>query len=276
MDEELSVEQHYGVVPLLDKVNESLNLAGVSGERISWEMLTPLDQFHSRGLAASTELANALGIEKGSTVLDVGCGIGGSARFLAATYGVNVNGIDLTQSFVDVATALSKRTGLEGMTTFQQADALNLPFPDNAFDIAWTQHVAMNIAARAEFYSEIHRVLKPGGRLGIHDIVSGNGEPLIFPVPWARIPEISYLLTAEEMRNELVRAGFSIDSLVDETPKTLAWLEERRRAAAEQNQPSPLSLNAVMGPEFPVMIANLGRNLMEGRVGVAQVIARKH
>jgi ubiquinone/menaquinone biosynthesis C-methylase UbiE len=271
----LTVEEHYGSTPLRDRVNEALELAGISGSQLSWSDLAPVDQFHTRGLIATKELASALAVREGSSVLDVGSGIGGSARYLASTFHCEVTGIDLTSSFVDVATMLSERTHLSKETHFIQADALQLPFDDASFDYAWTQHVAMNIENRPRLYSEVHRVLKPGGRFGIHDIIAGNGEPLHFPVPWARIPEISFLLSETDMRKELTRSGFQEASWIDATDATIAWFDERRASVPSAGEAVPFGLNVLLGSEFQTMIANLERNFREGRVRIVMAVVTR-
>ena len=139
------------------------------------------------------------------SVLDVGSGIGGPARFLAATYGCQVTGVDLSEPFVDAARYLTERTGQSGQVSFQTASALELPFDDGRFDVVLLQHVAMNISDRARLYREIRRVLKSGGRFATFDVVLNSGEPH-YPVPWARTPATSFLLTAAATR-EAIEAG---------------------------------------------------------------------
>jgi SAM-dependent methyltransferase len=181
MDNQELVRQQYGTGSLRECVGQALQQAGLGQGTLNWSDLVPLDQFHVRGLGATRELAEVLNVDAGSEVLDIGCGLGGPARFLAATYGCRVTGIDLSQPFLDVATTLTERCGLKESVLYQQANALNLPFADASFTLAWTQHVAMNIADRTRFYAEIHRVLKSAGRLAIYDVVAGDGGPLIFP-----------------------------------------------------------------------------------------------
>lgn len=266
------VQEQYGAASLQERVEDALGRAGLGKGTLNWSDLVPLDQFHVRGLVASKELAAALNIKAGSELLDVGCGIGGPARFLAATYQCRVTGIDLSQPFVDLATMLTARCGLTGSITFRCADALDLPFEEASFDDAWTQHVAMNIADRKKFYAEIHRVLKPGSRLAIYDIAAGYGSPLIFPVPWARRPEMSFLLSSDAMKEVLGETGFREVSWADKTDDGLTWLAERNSRL--QTSP-PLGTGVVMGPQFAEMAENLGRNLQAGRVRLVQAIVMR-
>ena len=119
-------------------------------------------------------LAEAAAITSTDEVLDVGCGIGGPARFLATKFGCKVTGIDLTPEFIDVARDLNARVGLGDTIDLRVADALDLPFPDASFDVVWTQHVSMNIADKPGLYAELGRVLRPGGRLAFFDVVAGR------------------------------------------------------------------------------------------------------
>jgi len=268
-----AVRDHYGTTSLVRRIDEALHRAGLADGIIGWADLAPLDQFHVRGLGATRELAEALGIDAATHVLDVGCGLGGPARFLAATYGCHVTGIDLSQPFIEAARMLTERCGLADRATFLQGDALDLPFTDALFHHAWTQHVAMNVADRVGFYRPINCVLKPGGRLAIYDVALGDGGPLIYPVPWARGPGTSFLLTPEAMRNALAQAGFEEVSWIDKTDIAQAWAADMK--ARRQKSPAPLGLEVVMGSEFAEMAENLGRNLQEGRVRIIQAVVAK-
>jgi 2-polyprenyl-3-methyl-5-hydroxy-6-metoxy-1,4-benzoquinol methylase len=101
------VIDHYGTTSLLRRIDEALRRAGLVDRIIVWADLTRLDQFHVRGLAATRELAEALGIDGGASLLDVGCGLGGPARFLVATCGCHVTGIDLSQPFIEAVRLLA-------------------------------------------------------------------------------------------------------------------------------------------------------------------------
>ena len=257
------VRYHYRATGLTERLKTALTVLGPADQQLTPQQLGALDQFHTRGLAATTELATLVGITAGMSVLDVGSGVGGPARFLAATYGCRVTGVDLSEPFVDAARYLTERTGQSGQVSFEVASALELPFDGGRFDVALLQHVAMNIYDRARLYREIRRVLKLRGRFATFDVVLNSGEPH-YPVPWARTPATSFLLTAAATREAIELAGFRTLAWQDGTEAAKAWIAQLR---ASGSPPAP-NLGVVMGPDFAQLSANLGRNLMEGRLGI--------
>jgi sarcosine/dimethylglycine N-methyltransferase len=261
------VRDHYRATGLTARLKTALLALGAEDQRLTPQQLGSLDQFHTRGLAATAELAELAGITADMSVLDVGSGLGGPARFLAATYGCRVVGVDLSEPFVDAARYLTARTGQGGQVSFQVGSALDLPFDAGCFDVVLLQHVAMNIADRARLYAEIRRVLKSDARFATYDVVLNSGQPH-YPLPWARTPETSFLLTAAATREAIEPAGFR--SLVgqDQTEAAKAWMAQLRAAGPP---PSP-NLGVVMGPDFPQLAANLGRNLTEGRLGILTAV----
>jgi sarcosine/dimethylglycine N-methyltransferase len=261
------VRQHYGASGLTERLKAALGVLGPQHQRLTPEQLGALDQFHTRGLAATAELARFAGITAATSVLDVGAGIGGPARFLAASYGCRVTGVDLSEPFVQAARYLTERTGQGAQVSFQTANALELPFDDGGFDVVLLQHVAMNIADRARLYREIRRVLTSGGRFTAYDVVLRSGEPF-YPVPWARTPATSFLLTATATREAIEPAGFRTIVWQDDTETAKAWIARLR---ASGPPPSP-NLGVVMGPDFAQLSSNLGRNLMEGRLGILTAV----
>jgi sarcosine/dimethylglycine N-methyltransferase len=261
------VRDHYRATGLTERLKTALAVFGSEEQRLLPQQLGGLDQFHTRGLAAKIELARLAAITADSSVLDVGSGVGGPARVLAATYGCRVTGVDLSEPFVEAARYLTERTGQSGRVSFQTASARKLPFDDGAFDAVLLQHVAMNISDRAGLYREIRRALKRGGKFATYDVVLNGGEPH-YPVPWARTPATSFLLTADATRAAIEPARFRTLVWQDDTEAARAWITQLR---ASGPPPSP-NLGVVMGSDFAQLSANLGRNFLEGRLGVLTAV----
>lgn len=262
------VREHYSASGLVARLKIMLSTTIAEDQPLTVSQLAPLDQFHIRGIQATAELAGMVVLDRAARVLDMGCGVGGPARYLAATFDCQVTGIDLSPGFIDAAAYLSERCGLADKTTFEVADALHLPFEANTFDVVFLQHVAMNVEDRGALYAEIRRVLSPGGRFATYDVVLRNGG-VVYPVPWARDASTSFVRTETDTRQDLENAGFSVAVWRDDTRLATDWF----KAIAENGPPSSgPNLSAIMGPDFVARTRNLARNLGENRLGVVSAI----
>jgi len=266
-DELDGVRDHYRATGLTGRLKAALAAFGPEEQRLTSKQLAGVDQFHTRGLAATADLARLTGITADMSVLDVGAGVGGPARALAASHGCRITGVDLSEPFVDAARYLTERTGQSGRVSFQTGSALALPFNDGDFDAVLLQYVAMNIADRAQLYREIRRVLKADGKFATYDVVMKGGD-LHYPVPWARSSATSFLLTAEATREAVEKAGLRTSVWQDDSETAKAWFAQVR---ASGPPPSP-NLGVVMGPDFGQLAANLARNLMEDRIGILTAV----
>lgn len=268
------IEDHYGRRGLLQAILRTLPAPAAGASRLTPADLAPVDAFHIRGHAATAELAGRGRLASGLRVLDVGCGIGGSARYLAGEHGCRVVGVDLTAEYIEAATALAGLVELTHAVEFRQANAMDLPLPDASFDVVWTEHAQMNIADKQRFYAALARVLVAEGRLFFHDVFQGPGGPPYYPVPWAEDAAISFLATPEAVRGLLTELGFAIVAWEDTSARSITWFagvaDRLRQAGASAPGPHPL-----MGENAPAKVRNVIRNLQQGRIVAIQAIAEK-
>lgn len=272
MQTEALVASHYSRSNLEQAILEALVASGKDPEHLSPADLAGADQFHLGWHGAAVAFADDLGLGDGIDVLDIGSGIGGPAR-LFAERGCRVVGIDLTPDFVDTATGLTRRTGLADRVAFRVASAAAMPFDDDRFDAAALIHVGMNIPDKAAVFAETRRVLKPGGRFGVYDVMRVGSAELTYPLPWAETPAASFVETPATYRRLLADAGFAIESEVDRGPETQRLAAEMRERTARQG-PSPMGLHILMGPATPVRMGNIFEALQRGIVAPIQIIAR--
>lgn len=271
------VKNHYGVGDLSRRIIDGLVSKGINLDFLTTEDLAPVDELHIGGRNATEYIISKMNFRPDSHVLDIGCGIGGAARTIAAQKGCSVTGIDLTPEFIDAANTLTDLTGLSGRVRFEACSALDMPIEDDTFDAAITIHAAMNIRERDVLYNEIARVLKAGASLCIYDVMKRGSEPLQYPVPWAMSEESSHLVTPEELGNLLEQAGFDLISAEDRTEIAIDYFEQRMAAAAANTsgEPDPLGPQLIMGETVKEKVANIRFNVENGRVAPVQLIARK-
>jgi SAM-dependent methyltransferase len=203
------VTTHYGRGDVAERIRAALIATGKDPEAFTREDLGSIDQLHGGGIEATRVLARLAGVKPGTHVLDIGSGLGGPARTLAAEFGATVVGIDLTEEFCDVATELSSAVGLADRVRFECASALALPFEDGAFEVAWSQNVLMNIEDKAAVLREVRRVLRPGGLFALQSVMAGSDEPY-YPTPWADDASTSHLIGSDEFRVVAEAMGFEV------------------------------------------------------------------
>lgn len=274
MNADALVNKHYGFGGIMEKIEAGLDLSGKGLESLSVDDLAPIDEFHTRGRESTLEVAELASIRASDLVLDVGCGLGGTARHLAERYRCQVVGIDLTEEYISVGRRLTDLVGLSDQVELRRGSALAIPYPAEWFDLAWTEHVQMNIADKSRFYEEISRVLKPGGRLLFHDIFRGLGGAPFYPTPWAEDESISYLATEKKVRAVMSQVGLEIDQWIVKVRESIDFFE-RFAAQLEADGPPPIGIHLLMGDNARDKLQNYVRNLSEHRVSVVLGMAQK-
>lgn len=258
------VSSHYGWPGLMEAIENEIRRNGIEPEDVTVAQLAPVDNYHAFRLAGTLALANAAAISPADRVLDVGGGIGGPARQLAERFGCSVTVVDLTAEYCTVGETLTAWTHLTDRVSFVHASALDMPFGDANFDVVWTQHASMNIPDKDGLYREVARVVRPGGRFALFDILAGPNQPIHVPVPWAADPSFSFLLSPSETRVLIAREGF----------RETTWLTgaDLKAELDQSDQPDPeeeqqlLDSGLLNGPDSAAMSENVARNLKEGRI----------
>jgi SAM-dependent methyltransferase len=275
MDDETGIADHYSNGTLLAAIERGLETMGVTPETVSVDHLGPVDEFHIGGRAATAELCEHLGATSESELLDIGCGIGGTARFIASTIGCHVTGIDLTAEYIEVARTLTDWTSLGDRVDFELGSALDMPFADESFDGATQIHVGMNIADKAALFREIHRVLRPGSTFALYDIMKMSDGDVDFPVPWATDASTSFVTDLSTHRRELEAAGFDVRMERDRRGLAIEFFKAIGEKTASAGGPPPLGLHVIFGSDAPEKVANMVAAVTAGMLAPVEVICQR-
>jgi SAM-dependent methyltransferase len=266
-----NLNRHYGQDDLCGQIRWECEKLGLTRDNIMRADLANLDEIHIRGQAATLELGCLAGLTPGQRVLDIGCGLGGPARTVAAEFGCRVTGLEIVSEFCQAGAMLNDWVGLTGQVDILEADMRDMPFAAEEFDQAMSLHTLMNVEDKAGLLAEIHRVLKPTGGLLVYEVCGGDDSDLHYPVPWAGGPEISFMVTEADLKDQILAAGFTAKHWGDVTGKALDWFDG---LAAGMSSLAPRkagpNLGVVLGPDAPEKSRNLQRNLREGRIQVVQ------
>ena len=273
MEIEQAVARHYAHGSLDEAILNALAAAGKDVNHLSPKDLAPVDEFHIGGRQATIAFAQQFGPQPGMRLLDIGCGLGGAARYFASEHGCQVTGIELSGEYVAVANALAARVGLEKQVSCQQGSALDLPFAAGSFDGAYMFHVGMNIEDKSRLFREVRRVLNVSGVFGIYDVMRIADGDLSYPVPWASSPKASFVADAASYGRLLAAAGFEV--LKQRNRRDFALeLFAQMRARGAAGAPAPLGLHIVMGPNAGQKVKNMAADITSGLIAPIELISR--
>jgi SAM-dependent methyltransferase len=269
-----SISDHWATGDVYVRILEAMKAASLSPDTATVEQLAPVDHFHARGLPATVELADILPIEADHHIVDIGCGLGGPARYMAKRFGCRVSGVDITRPFVEAANKLTALLQMQSQVDVRLGDGQQLPYGNAMFDGGYTQHVTMNVADRAQFFGEAFRVLKPGVFFALTEHGLGSKGTPYYPLPWSEDGSGAYLATPADTVAYLGKAGF-VDVRVEDTgAKYLAGYRRAMELAAQGTLPA-FGTQILMGETAPAKARNAARNIEEGRTHPVQVVCRK-
>jgi SAM-dependent methyltransferase len=268
---ERSVAAHYSGAGLHLRIMERLAAAGIAADAVTADHLKAVDEFHIGGAEATADLLDQLAIGPETRVLDVGSGIGGPARTIAARTGARVTGVDLTPDFVETARRLTETVGLEA--DFVVGSALDLPFPDASFDLATLIHVGMNIPDKPRLFAEVARVLAPGGTFAVYEVMRFGAHPA-FPLPWAADASSSFLETPDAYLAAAEAAGFALRARRERGEVARAFFARMQEAMAAGRMP-PVGLPLLMGEAAPQKVANMVAAVAAGDIEPVEMIFEK-
>ncbi len=270
-----ALSRHYDHGDLLASITRGVEALGKTAETVTLKDLAAVDEFHIGGRQASIAFLDQMKLVEGQQVLDIGCGLGGPARVVADHYRCNVTGVDLTAEYIATGQVLSDWTGLTGRVSLLHGSALEMPMADASFDQAYMIHVGMNIEDKAGLCAEVHRLLRPGGRFGIYDVMKTGPGDLVLPVPWSSLAETSFVRSAEAYKTDLEAVGFTITAQRDRRDFALEFFAKQKEKAAIAGGPPPLGLQLVMGENTGEKLGNLVANIAANRVAPIEIIAQK-
>ncbi|MCP3943839.1 MAG: methyltransferase domain-containing protein [Desulfobacteraceae bacterium] len=198
-----------------NQIMDVLKENNISLDSITQESLSKYDQDHYDGSNAIDILIKELGIQKKHKVLDLCCGIGGTVRYIADKCKCSVMGIDLTNIRIEAARKLSKLVHLDDVTEYITADACDMLFQNDSFDRLVSQEALYAIPDKKKLFTEVYRVLKTSGKIGLTDIIELNSVDYNENPSYYEEWNIYNLLNKDRYINTLKECGFKIVKVED-------------------------------------------------------------
>jgi cyclopropane fatty-acyl-phospholipid synthase-like methyltransferase len=192
-----------------EKWSESFHFAIFQGDETLEEAI----------VATETRLANEAKIQPGMRLLDVGCGVGGPALNIAKHTGAHVTGVNIVPKQLEIARRRATENGLAERTHFVLCDAMQMDFPDGAFDAVYSFEAGCHMPDKPRFYAECARVLKPGGAFFGQDWFKKHQptprEEAQHVEPICRLFSVPNLVSLPELKDSLTSAGLDVERCQD-------------------------------------------------------------
>ena len=231
------MQSHYARPEMVKGLLDELGKAGHDPAALRVSDLGDFDEFHVGRRDASARLVSLLGVRQDDRIIDVGCGIGGPARFFADATGARVTGIDLTPDFIEAATELTRLVGLAQHVDFRLASGTEIPFEDAHFDAATLMHVGMNIEDKRTLLSEMARVTRPGGRVLVYDLMRIGEGQLEYPMPWASYARFSFVDRETVYLDAAAAAGLTPTERISFEETAREFFDPPREASTRATKP---------------------------------------
>ena len=256
------------------RIHKAMSEAGLNDKKLEIEDLFPIDQYHARGIAATIDLGKRMPISEKQKIIDIGCGLGGPARYFAKQFKCFITGIDITPSFIEIGNKFNNLTSMSKQVSLQIGNGETLDFEDETFDGGYSQHVTMNIKNRKEFFLEAFRVLKKGTFFAFSEHGLGpKGNP-IFPLPWADTSEMSFLLSPESTISLLKEIGFYDIQIIETSEKYISGYEKMIDNKSKKDKPI-LGIHVIGGATMKQRSINSMKSIKEKRTLPFEIVCKK-
>jgi ubiquinone/menaquinone biosynthesis C-methylase UbiE len=251
---------------------KSLVKALLEENELTLKSLAGIDQLHVGGLRATLSLLESIQLTKDSLVLEIGSGIGGTARWIEHQHQSCVISIENSAEFCQTAQLLNDCLSNNVITL--RGDGQVLPFSAEAVDMVLLQHVLPNIENKEVLVNEIQRVLKPGGQLVIHEVFAGETGSLHYPVPWASTADQSYMIKVEDFISLCKQAHLTKSFWQDVSQDSLLWYKKLRERS-HKHAVNKLNIELIFGDKFSNMTDNIIATLESDSIKVFRGIFTK-
>ncbi len=192
---------------------------------------------HPEAMEHTNEImACAVSLGPGARVLDLGCGYGSTARYLAANFGCSVTGTNISEKELELARERAAESGLGHLLSFEYEDFHNLGYQDAAFDVVWSQEAFLHAADKNAVLAECRRVLKHGGTLAFTDILVRRDTPDADRERIYDRVKSPDMWDLEDYRGALSRLGLPVSREVDwsqHVARSYGWVRDKLRENRE-------------------------------------------